>query len=437
MLGAHAFVTLVFGVMAMSFITTTGFLAWEFWDQRRWVDLMALDSHLFVFFPTFGVIALLAFYLPSVVFVDHYWRNVKFGKARFLVGLVAAVLLSHFFSNMILSGENQNRSVWEVKPEVLASDRGQPAGCADDGVGRRCARVPVLMALASLRKLSQQRIGVKQFERKCTPDPFIEEPDQKPPKRYCVATTPFPRALDQSTVERVRAPAPYSSNAKVTLVDDQACCAAQDLLVKKINALWKDEDSRSHTGKVHAMFLPLKVFFLLVLLMISVMLTIRFKSIEAHYGRLLNRISYGLVIGTIAALFFPLMSQAFLQSLSVTFGASGAGEFSRMVPVLSLVFGAWTLLMVLFFFRRNGDKVEQLAKVVGGIASGGFALLNYESIVSWLVRIMGSGASWVFFAILVVMALLLASVLAHILVNTETPEVGKESVSGPDPDAAA
>ncbi|MEM7774833.1 MAG: hypothetical protein AAF732_04435 [Pseudomonadota bacterium] len=409
LLGAHAFVTIVFGTMALSFVASTAVLAWEFWEYRRWVDFMAMDSHLFVFFPTFGVISLLAFYLPSVVFVDHYWRHVPLGKVRFVIGLVVFVVASHYFTQLILSG--QNRSMWDVAPAVLETDRGQPAGCTEQ-VGPNgevtCERLPLLTAMNSLRKLSQQRLGVSEFVRDCSLDPLIQPTEKQVRPRYCAATTPFPKELENAS----RGVAPKAH----WLVEDAACCTAQEKLVTATNALYAPEANRSLTGVVHAALLPLKVFFLLILLAISFLLTLRFEGISQYYASRLRRIEAGVIVGALAALFFPLMSQAFLQSLQVLVGEAGKGAFSAMVPVMSLMFGAWTLLLVLFFFRRNGDNVELLTKIASA-AAGGVALLKYEVIVSFLVRVIGSGASWIFFAVLGGMALLMAFVVVRILVS--------------------
>ena len=428
--GAHAFVAIVYGIMAGSFVATTTMLAIEFHQDSRWVDFLAMDSHLFVFFPVFGVIALLAFYLPSVAFVDHYWRHVPYGKLRFILGLIAAVILSHFFSQMILSGEN--RSMWELTPDALATDRGEPPGCAGSGDPAACERLPVLVAINSLRKLSQQRLGVGEFVPQCDRDPLIEPTKEERAKRYCVANTPFPEQLDRSVIGNLSKPIEQSldiDTSGIRLMRDQPCCIAQQGLVRTINGLYRaDPDNRSFTGQLHARLLPLKVFFLLTLLAISLLLTLRFKGIATHYATKLNRIEIGVIVGTIAALFFPLMSQAFLQSLSVIFGTAGQGAFSTMVPVLSLMFGLWTLLIVLFFFRRNGDKVEQIAKI-GSALAGGVALVKYDVIVSFLVRIMGSGASWFFLSILLVMALAIVFVLIRVLVSapsdvSDAPEAG-------------
>ena len=133
------------------------------------------------------------------------------------------------------------------------------------------------------------------------------------------------------------------------------------------------------------------MFFLLLLLAISVLLVLRHKSIEQHYKGNMARIEFGVIVGTAAALFFPFMSQAFVQSAEALFGVTGRGTFSRITPLLSLAFGAWTLLMVFFFYRRRDKELEALGKMGSAIA-GVLAVLQYTIITAIFVRVLGSGA---------------------------------------------
>ncbi len=424
---SHTLVSIVFSVMAASFFATTAVLAWEFWADNRWVDLMAMDSHLFVFFPTFGIISLLAFYYPVVIFLDHYLKHVPAGFLRIALGLTAFVLISWWFSNLILS--NENRPVWDVSPSALASDRGFPEGCADDGIGATCSRVPVLIAVSSLRKLSQTRITVDEFERTCAPDPLVQPAQTQRPDRYCVASTPFPPHLDYDIFGRLVADpqvAVRSQRSEVRRVDDETCCAAQAGQVLKINSLYGESaDNHSLTGQVHARLLPIKVFFLLLLLGISGALIVRIKGITQFYDAYtIRRVEIGLIVGTIAALFFPLMSQAFLRGLNVLFGSTGQGYFSTMVPILSGFFILWTLVMVaVFIFGREQRPGQwEFIKLGGTAISGGLTLFNYQTIVSWLVFIMGAGAHWLLLSGTGLAALVAAIVVARVLAVDPEPD---------------
>ncbi|MEO0672717.1 MAG: hypothetical protein AAFZ05_11915 [Pseudomonadota bacterium] len=405
---AYVFVAFIYLAIAASFLATTGVLAYEFADAG-WVDLLAIDSHLFVFFPTFGIVALLAFYLPSVAFVDHYWRNVKWGHLRFWGGIAVVCAISFGGAQYLLASDN--RPVWDIKPSVLKADRGTPAGCFAGG-GETCLRAPILSAVANLRTLSQQRIGLSEFVRTCQSDRLIEPQPFDTRKKYCVATTPL-------------SPAP-------NLVSDSTCCRAQGALVDTIQSLYETPANRSLTGKVHALLLPAKIFFFLILLSISLLLLWRFDEISKHYARRLTHIEFGLIIGTIATLFFPLMSQAFLLSLSVLAGDAGQGTFSYMVPRMSIAFGIWTFLIIVYFFRSQGENTELLTKV-GSAAAGFIALVKYDEIVAVMVRLIGSGTSWLFLAALAALALLAALLTMRQMAKGDQSPIGAKRISDDPP----
>lgn len=366
--GARVFVFVVFAILGASFLASTGTLAYEFWDAR-WVDFLTLDSHLFLFFPTFGIVALAAFYLPACAFLDLYWRHVRFGRVRFIAGLAVLIAASVAVASFILA--SPKRSAWEIAPRTLLADTGEPANCSRGGA--TCARMPYLEALGNLREVSQSRIGLADFRRDCKSDPLVEKPPSEI-KRFCFASTPL------------------LAGKTPTLQADAECCAAQERLENAITAKFDNEDERSLTHRVHSWLLSLKIMFLLILLAISLLLAIRFRSVETHYRRHIARIERGLVIGAAAAMFFPVMSQGFLESSGALVGVNARGTFSTIVPVLSVVFGAWLLLIVFYFYRRRDKQLELIGKL-GGAVAGLFAALKYEFIASIFVRFLGSGAN--------------------------------------------
>lgn len=371
MLGARLFVLAVFTVLALSFVATTGVLAWEFADTG-WLDFAAMDSHLFVFFPTLGLLALVAFYWPASVLVDLYWQgHVKNGRARFTIGTLVVVLAALALSSLILSGKT--RSMWEIAPAVLAADTGE--GCGQkEGV---CQRMPLRTALSNLRRASQSRYGLDGLTRGCKPnesDPLVEAARPDEVRRFCFASTPL------STQPRLQT--------------DSECCRAQARLQRAENALYDDAGNHSLTGKAHAALLPFKTFFLLVLLVISILLAWRHRKVEEVYGRQLGKIEIGLFVGSIAVLFFPLMSQAFVQASEALFGAGGKGVFSIMVPFLSFAFMVWALLIALFFYRRKGQNETFLTVGrLGGLLASNVGIIKYNVVVTGFVWALGSGAT--------------------------------------------
>lgn len=386
-IGARWFVFLVFLGIGASFIATTGVLMWEF-RSHEWLALMTLDSHLFVFFPTLGLVALFAFFLPASAFVDLYWNHIQpWGRYRFLLGLVGVGLLAYFIAQLLI--QTPSRAIWEIRPAALERDIGAPEGCSAGTVD--CTRLPILDSIRTLREVSRQRIGLSKLVRNCNPDPLIEQAPSASLKRICVASTRF--------------------SARPNLVDDATCCAAQRDHVATVGELYAEPANRSLTGKVHALLLPLKIFLLLVLFVIAGLLALWSKKVGEHYRTKLASIEFGVVVGTVAMLFFPLMSQAFLQSYATLAGTAGEGTFTTIVPGLSLLFGLWTAIMVLFFYHRRKGELEMIAKMLG-IAAGALAIIKYDELVSVLARAIGSGASTTALAGLICFSFVLIYILA-------------------------
>lgn len=419
--GPRVFVFIVFLALGLSFLATTGVLIQEFGRDDLWVDFLTSDSHLFLFFPTFAIVALVAFYLPSCAITDLYWNHLRLGPLRFAIGFVVLSAAAWVIAAVILSGHT--KSTWTVKPEVLFADQGEPAGCLQNGGD--CARLPVVAVIENLREVSQSRESLRPLVRNCRTDPLIERTSQTGPKRYCMVTTPF--------------------SSSPTFKSDQECCTAQKSYLTYVEGLQSSppdaetepegllelplrvfddahhQSNLSMTGLLHGILLPAKVMFLLVLVAISILMTVHLRKIEQLYRPYLGRMETGLLIGTFATLFFPLMSQAFLQSVDATVGDLGRGVFSNIVPILSFAFGVWTLLILLYFYRRN-KEAEIFAKI-GGAAAGIVALIQYEAIIDFLVRTVGAGADWyVIVAATAVAAAILVFVLALMLKPTGVTE---------------
>lgn len=368
LLGSRAFVFAIYVLLGTSFIAETAVLAYEFRDSG-WFTIASHDSHLFLFFPIMGTLALAAFYVPSCVFVDMYWRYVKLGRLRFAIGFVVLATAAYLLANSLTT--SANRSIWEIAPGTLQKDRSEPSGCG--GQGRPCERVALLEALGNVRQVSQTRLALKDFVRECAPDPLLESNrDRAERKRFCFASTPL--------------------TFEPRLTTDRECCESQKLFMSRINSLHARPEQRSLTATVHALLLPFKIFFLLVLLAISVLLALRNASVSKHYAPLLPRIEFGVLIGTIAMIFFPLMSQAFVLTADALYGTRQIGGFKPIVPLMSFCFGAWGLLLLLFFYHRRDKQVEMLGKMAGVLASA-VAVIKYDLLIAFVSRAIGAGAS--------------------------------------------
>lgn len=365
-LGARAFVFIVYLGLGLSFIAVPALLVWEFGPEKA-LTFATFDSHLFLFFPTLGLVALAAFYLPSCAFVDMYWRHISFGRLRFLIGLlVIGAAAAHIAIGL---ASNPHRSVWDLKPATLAADKSDPAGCG--AAGRPCERIALIEGVTNLREVSQRRLGVREFFRSCEAEPLIGSDGTEEVKRFCFAATPL--------------------SATPLLSTDGECCQAQQRYQSTIDRLYLDPVQQSITGRIHKLLLPGKVFFLFVLLAISILLTARHAGVKRHYPEKIGRIEVGVLVGAAAMIFFPLMSQAYVQSADALFGVQQKGGFRSIVPLMSFLFGAWAMLLLLFSFRQHDQDLEIAAKLAG-VAASTIAVFKYDILVSIVVRYLGSGA---------------------------------------------
>lgn len=406
--GSRAFVVLVYFLLGLSFIAETAVLAYEFRDHD-WFTIASHDSHLFLFFPILGTLALAAFYVPSCVFVDMYWRYIKLGRLRFGIGFLVLAAVAYLVGDALNS--SQNRSVWEIAPATLQKDRSEPAGCG--GQGRPCERIAMLEALSNVRQVSQTRLALKDFVRECAPDPLLEANRERPErKRFCFASTPL--------------------TAEPRLTSDRECCESQNLFMSRINALQAKPEQRSLTGYIHAVLLPLKIFFLLVLLAIGVLLVMRNENVSRHYAPMLPRIEFGVLVGTLAMIFFPLMSQAYVLTTDALYGTRQVGGFKPIVPLMSFCFGAWGLLLLLFFYRRRDRQVEMIGKMAGVLASA-VAVVKYDLLIAFVGRVVGAGASLYTVGILTLFAVVAGLSLLVPLWRQFQREIELTNAENPDP----
>jgi len=360
-IGARVFVAFVYTVLGLSFVATTAVLYYEFRDTE-WFSLALIYSHLFVFFPIFGIVGLFAFYLPSAVFLDMYWNHVSFGRLRFLVGFVVVAAASYFVSQAIMKGDTP--AIWQVPAPVLLADRGNPPGC---GPNQSCIRANILQTVRSVRKVSQNRIGLSPFVRECEPDFYLEMPPELLAKRFCFVT-------------QTRIPA-------------AECCKAQERFSKSVAGMYQKAGQESLTGRLHTLLLPLKVFFLLILLLIGMLLVLRRRMVVRFYGPMVSSMERDLIVGATVMLIWPVMNHAFLQSASVMYGSFGRSLYAQMTPVFSVLFGAWALMLLFFFFRRFEKDSEAAVKIIGVIASA-VAVIKYDAIIDFGARFLGSGSNY-------------------------------------------
>jgi hypothetical protein len=244
MVGARIFVAVVFVVLGASFLASTGLLIWEF-RELDWLTMVVMHGHLFLFYPVFGLLALVAFFVPSTVLVHLYWTHKPYRKVRFVVGLLVIAGLAY---GVAWTLDKKPRAIYEVSPTALAADKGDAAN----------GRVPILQALADLRGIAQTHFGLQSFGRLCVDDPLLEVPEEMTKVRHC-----FPAG---------------------TKLDGKACCAVQKAFGEAVSQLEHDPLTRSKSAMYDEwVFLPVKSFFILVVVAIAVLLAMWRDRIDQFY----------------------------------------------------------------------------------------------------------------------------------------------------------
>lgn len=381
-LSARWFVAIVFGLLAVSFFLSTASVLWEFRETQPDYILSA-HSNLFVYFPTLGLVALAAFYVPAVIFTDLYLQgHVRGGQTRFLIGFVVVVAAAYIMSETMNS--TMLRPLWEIAPKELYSDaeprttcRGgpelAPVGFGVDATANMIAapdcRPSILGSTSELQRVARNRVKLSLLARECAPDVLVEKPADYTASRYCV-----PAHQMMSTA---------------------ACCAKQNQLARQAFALWENPGKRSTAANWDRwLFLPLKCFFVIVILLIGVLLILRKRRLVARYSDLLPAMERGLQIGALAMLPWLIMDYAAQQSSDVLYGAGGG------FPVRpSLVLLPWAMLLAGYFADRIQVELVRLVQLASGIISA-VAILNYRSVFDLSAKVVGVGATGLHFSIL-------------------------------------
>jgi hypothetical protein len=380
MTGARIFVATLFLLLAAAFVGSTGLLINEYRDAG-WEAMVIAHSHLFIFYPLFGILALAAYFLPAVVFTDLYWRHIRFGKLRFLLGAVVVAGLS-FGVAKLLDGEP--RGLYEISPRAIAADKGEPSGCS----GATCRRAPILKALEDLREGGQGRLGLSKFARSCVVDPMLEEPEDMAKPRYC-----------------------FAAGRKLTGTE---CCAAQKLFRSEVSRLQVAQPSLSGVYD-QMIFLPLKVFFVVIVVLIAALLAFRRVELDKYYPELVPPIERGVIIGAFAMLFWPIMDYGYQQTANVLFG-----RLEGLQLRYSLVIVPWALLLLFYFLKRLGKRGEMIGQIAG-VVTAAVAVLRYEDLNDWAVRLLGVGTSRWIVGVLVVLAVVGFVALVRPIRGTKGP----------------
>lgn len=367
---ARIFVGSLFTLIGIAFVVPAVVLFYEF-NAIDWQTLLFAHSHLFFFFPVFGVLALVAFYWPSVVFTDFYWRHVKFGKWRYLIGLLAVVAGAIWFGSSITNAPL--RAIWEVSPRVLQAEmQTRPSS----------EREPFLTALKRVRLEGQNRSSIAELLRICRIDQLVERTLADQAQRYC-----FPAGKALNTDE---------------------CCRVQDRFANDLRAAVNDPARRSLLAQVEAGATYLKSFFIIVIFIIGALLVVWQRRIRQLYENDLEEVENGVIVGAVAMIVWFLMDYGYQQTSDLLFGRQQTGFAIR----LSFVIVPWAVLLVLYFTKSERGKETQInpGQLLTALASN-VAAVQYDKIANLSFRLLGAGAEWKIFALLVFLGLLMLLVI--------------------------
>lgn len=368
--GAKVFVAIVYLVLASAFVGSLVLLYDEF-ANAQWWTLAVAHSHLFLFFPTFGLLALAAFFIPAVIFTHFYWTHVPYGRLRFLFGTFVVLAATVWINGTRLGELSLPRSLWEVTPRVLETDRPGAVACREQTGG--CRRESLLPALTKLRKDAQGGIPLSKFARACEEHELIEPPLEHTKERWC-----------------------YPAGRKLTATP---CCDVQAAYSAHLARLVAAGETRSRLATWDRVLQPAKVFFVLVIVVIGLMLSFWRAWIEELYPHMQNKLERHILVGGLAMLLWPVMDYAYQDTANALFGREDSGPQLR----LSLVIGPWALVLLFYFLRRFARKVEVIGQIVG-VAGGLFAILVRDELRD-AARFFGIGASpWVFGMLAVLLA---------------------------------
>ncbi|MCG8441770.1 MAG: hypothetical protein MI723_08175, partial [Caulobacterales bacterium] len=317
-----------------------------------------------------GIAALFAFWRPTTVAVDAFARGVvAYGRFILPLGIAGCAAAAWFLAALLGGGDN--RSFYEIAPDVLASDTAE-AGVAGapvagpDGETRRSWQVPpraaVHEALSEVRWRSS-KAGLNYFADTCRTEEqlFIQEQEVV---KYC-----------------------FVSGEYLTIGQ---CCEVKKRFRTAVNALHAQGESL--TAQVHRVVMPVKIFFLLVLVGVGVMLVNRRETIQAEYADEVDRFTFSLALGGLLMLHWPLMNSAYTLSYDIVFGDESGGAYRTNADLYTIAFAVWALMLVFYQLRSYPTQFETAAKM-GGLVGAAVGVLSYESIIEYLNRELGIGAS--------------------------------------------
>ena len=373
-------VSLLFVLLYLAFLTETALLFIEFSSSGLAWSVATLDSQNFIFFPVAGLLALVAFWQPTVYVFDCLGGGkVPFGRPVLGVSLGLCVVFALTFAASF--NTSSSRSVFEIAPPALLEDTGQAA------TSDQTARASIPDILTRMRILAADEGGLTAYRGRCDTD-WLTYADSADRQSLC-----------------------FPAGERISMAD---CCQAKRAF--RAHLIQLHADSPSQLSYVHKLILPIKGFFLLFLLMIGVLLVQYRKALSATYGDAFTRVSFALAVGGIVMLIWPLLNASYLDTMALLTGGTARSTYAITAPLIALGFGAWALLLTFFHFRSYPSQIESAARV-GGLIVAVLGVLRYEEITTYISRTLGVGGSVV---AVIVFAVAVIGLIASILTGAES-----------------
>lgn len=395
-IAARIIVSGLFIFLYLAFFTETAALFYEFWNSRLAWNIATLDSHNFVFFPVAGLLVLVAFWRPTVYLADALGRNLlRFGRAVLVFGLVFSTVASIGISSSF--NQSTARSMFEIAPHVLAADQ----GIAATEVNPPRSAIPVV--LTRLRILAAAEGGLSSYKGRCDTE-WLTYSDITQTQSIC-----FPSGAAMSVAE---------------------CCGAKTAFRSHLSKL--HDQSPSNLATVHRWIQPIKIFFLMLLLSIGILLVRYRKPLERMYGEDFSRVSFGVAVGGVVMLGWPLLNASYLETVALLTGDGVSSRYAVVAPLVAFGFGVWALLLMFFHFRSFPSQIESAARL-GGVVGAAFGVLRYDEITAYITQTLGVGGSIVATVVFVVAIIgLIVAIAGGASDRALVDAVGKTAGRSPD-----
>ena len=385
-IGAKIFVAIIFILLSFLFFTPIMVLYYEF-GENIWWFFATKYSHLFIYFPTFGLVVLFSFYLPTAALVDYLWRHLRLGRLIFFCGLPILVVLSTFTYYLISS--DTELPLFSLKRHAIVNDNGTPENC---GNMNSCNRASYSNIINQFQNITKTKNNLRAYIRNCYPDPTLEVPYSVSRHKLCFVT---------------------GEN-----IDAEKCCRAQSNYVNSISSEYSETNNHSLTYRILSLAFPFEIFFMYVIFLTGIFLLLKRSVIDQYYYVYTEKIEKLVIIGIMSALLWPIMGHASsLASKALAYSTTNFdGGFNGFH---TFIWTLWASGLFLIFFRRVDRHSELHTKYIVALILFAFFIV-YDFFIDLAISHIGAGASINSLIFITCSALILLSISIRLLINANS-----------------